>query len=52
MSDAQFRAKLRRDPEKVVRDSGAQLSAEEWEALRRVNWSLPDEELRARANKL
>lgn len=50
MNDMDFRAELRRDPEAAVRASGEELSADEWEALRNVDWSLSDEELLARAS--
>jgi len=50
MNEPDFRAALRQDAEAAVRSSGADLSAEEWDALRRIDWSLPDEELQARVN--
>jgi hypothetical protein len=46
-----FRAKLRQDPEATVRASGLELDAAEWAALKSIDWSLSDEELRARASK-
>lgn len=52
MNEPAFRAELRRDPEGVVRRSGAALDEDEWAALRKIDWSLPDEELRARASKI
>jgi hypothetical protein len=42
---------MRRDPEAAVRASGVTLSAEEWGALRAVDWSQSDEALSARASK-
>ena len=50
MNEPDFRAALRQDAEAAVRTSGADLSAEEWDALRRIDWSLPDEELQSRIN--
>lgn len=52
MNDVAFRAQLRQDPEGTVRQTGAQLDQDEWAALRNVDWSLPDEELQARASKM
>ena len=51
-SDPAFRDTMRRDPEAAVRASGVALSAEEWGALRAVDWSQSDEALSARASKL
>lgn len=50
MNDPAFRQEMRRDPGEAVRRSGCQLDADEWAALRRVDWSLSDDELRARTN--
>jgi len=52
MNDPGFRQELRADPEAAVRRTGAELDAEEWAALRSIDWSTSDEELTARANKL
>ena len=52
MNEPAFRAEIRQDPEGTVRRSGAELDEDEWAALRSIDWSLPDEELRARASKL
>ena len=52
MNDPGFRQELRADPEGAVRRTGAELDAEEWAALRSIDWSTSDEELTARANKL
>jgi len=35
-----------------VRSAGLELDADEWAALRTVDWSLTDEELSTRASKL
>ena len=50
MNEPDFRAALRQDAETTVRASGADLSGEEWDALRRIDWSLSDEELQTRIN--
>ncbi|MDQ4076714.1 MAG: Os1348 family NHLP clan protein [Chloroflexota bacterium] len=51
INEPQFRAEMRRDPEGAVRRSGVQLTEDEMAALRSIDWSQPDEELRARVNK-
>ncbi len=33
-----------------MRTSGVDLSAEEWDAVRQIDWNLPDEELQTRIN--
>lgn len=48
MNDPSFRNEVRRDPEAAVRRAGADLSEDEWAALRSVDWSLPDEQLQTR----
>lgn len=50
-NDPGFRAQLRLDAEGAVRATGVELDPEEWAALKTVDWSLSDEELRARASK-
>jgi hypothetical protein len=51
LNDPGFREELRRDPEEAVRRSGVELDADEWAALRGIDWSFSDEELQLRANK-
>ena len=51
MDDSAFRTAMRRDPEGTVRESGADLDADEWAALRNVDWNLSDEQLRSRARQ-
>ena len=46
-----FRADMRQDPEGTVRESGAELDADEQAALREIDWTLSDAELQARASK-
>ncbi len=45
VEDEAFRGKLRADPEGAAREVGADLTEEDREALRGIDWSLPDEEL-------
>jgi hypothetical protein len=41
---------MRADLEGTVKRSGVELDADEWAALRNVDWSLSDEQLQARVN--
>jgi hypothetical protein len=50
-SDLTFRDAIRHDPEAAVRASGVSLNAEEWAALRAIDWSQSDEALSARVSK-
>ncbi|MGO9056588.1 MAG: Os1348 family NHLP clan protein [Candidatus Binataceae bacterium] len=50
MNEPDFRAALRQDAEAAVRTSGVDLSAEEWDAVRQIDWNLSDEELQTRIN--
>jgi hypothetical protein len=52
LNEPEFRAAMRVDPQAAVRDSGAELNAEEWAALREIDWNLPDEELNSRLSKM
>jgi len=52
MNDPGFRQEMRADPEGTVRRSGVELDQDEWAALRNIDWSLPDEQLQARASKI
>ena len=54
MNEPAFAAQLRKDPEGTVRAMNVELSEDEWAALRRIDWSLSDQELklRARANPM
>ena len=51
MNDPSFRSEVRIDPEAAVRRAGAELSEDEWAAVRSVDWNLPDGELRTRCPK-
>ena len=52
MNDPKLRSEARQDPEGAVRKAGIQLSAEEQAAFKKVDWSLSDEQLTARINKI
>lgn len=49
INEPAFRESLRQDPEGTVRRTGAQLGEDEWAALRGIDWSLSDEQLRDRS---
>ena len=51
MNEPAFRTAMRQDPEGTVKRTGVALDADEWAALRSVDWNLSDEELKARASK-
>ena len=51
VEDPAFRVAVRQDLETAVRSTGLELDAEEWAALRAVDWSLSDEELSSRSSK-
>ena len=52
MNEPDFRAALRQDAEAAVRTSGVDLTSGEWDALRRIDWNLSDEELQTRVNAM
>ncbi|MGO9059536.1 MAG: Os1348 family NHLP clan protein [Candidatus Binataceae bacterium] len=52
MNEPDFRAALRKDADAAVRASGVELTSEEWDALRRIDWTLSDEELQTRVNAM
>jgi len=52
MNEPEFRAALRKDADAAVRASGVELTSEEWDALRRIDWTLSDEELQTRVNAM
>ncbi|MHB8619508.1 MAG: Os1348 family NHLP clan protein [Chloroflexota bacterium] len=47
-----FRVRLRRDAESAVNALGLDLDDSEWAALRGIDWSLTDGQLRARLGKM
>jgi hypothetical protein len=52
INEPAFRTQMRADLEGTVKRSGVELDADEWAALRNVDWSLSDEQLQARVNWL
>ena len=52
MNDADFREGMRQDPEGAAERSGYQLDEEDRQALRSVDWSGSDEELKERVSKM
>ena len=51
INEPAFRDELRGNPEATVKKTGMELTGEEWAALKSIDWSLSDEELKLRANK-
>ena len=51
MNDAQFREEMRQDPEGAAERSGLQLDEEDKQALRSIDWSGSDEELKERVSQ-
>jgi len=51
MNDAEFREQMRQDPEGAAERSGLPLDDEDRQALRSVDWSGSDEELKERVSK-
>lgn len=49
LNDLAFRAQVRRDPAEAIRATGVHLDADEWAALRNVDWNLSDDELALQA---
>ncbi len=52
INDADFRDQIRQDPEGTAERSGYALDEEDRQALRSVDWSASDEELKERVSKL
>ena len=51
VNDAEFRERMRRDPEEAAEGSGLALDEEDKQALRSMDWSGSDEELKERVSK-
>ena len=49
--DPAFKARLQADPEAAARDAGITLDEEDRQALRGLDFSLPDDQLQARVSK-
>ena len=52
MNDPSFRSALRSNPEQTLKRGGYQLDPDEWAALKAIDWSQSDEQLKARASKV
>ena len=50
-NDPAFRAELKSDPQGAIEHSGIQLDANEREAVSKIDWNLPDEQLKDRVSK-
>ncbi|HMS40831.1 MAG TPA: Os1348 family NHLP clan protein [Pyrinomonadaceae bacterium] len=51
MNDTNFRDELRTDAEGTIKATGFDLDADEWAAVRNMDFSQSDEELMSRASK-
>ncbi len=51
MNDAQFRERMKQDPEGTADSEGFQLDEEDRQALRSIDWSGSDEQLNDRVSK-
>lgn len=51
INDPNFRNELRRNAEEAVKKAGAKLSAEEFAALKKIDWNRSDEQLKSIASK-
>ena len=51
-NDPAFRAELKSDPHGAIEHSGIQLDANEREAVSKIDWNLPDEQLKERVSKM
>ena len=52
MNDAEFREQMRQDPEGTAEAQGFELDEEDRQALRNIDWTQPDEELKPRVSKV
>jgi hypothetical protein len=51
MNDPAFREQMRQDPEGTAKSTGLELDEEDRQALRSVDWSQSDEQLKERVSK-
>ena len=51
MNEPAFRVDIRADAQAAVKKAGVELDADEWAALKAVDWNQSDEQLQSRANK-
>lgn len=52
VTDAEFRKAMRADAEATLRREGVHLGPAEYRALKKVDWSLSDDEIQNRMSKL
>jgi hypothetical protein len=52
MNDADFRERMKQDPEGAAERSGLALDDEDKQALKSIDWSSSDEELKERVSKV
>lgn len=52
LNDPEFKKQFRQNPEECVRKGGLTLSADEWASLKKVDWTLSDEDLKSRISKI
>jgi hypothetical protein len=52
LDDPEFREQMRLDPEGTAERLGIPLTEEDRQAMRTIDWSLPDEQLTERASKM
>ena len=50
-NDSTFRAEMKQDPEGAISRGGFDLTEQEKEAVRNIDWSQPDEQLTERVSK-
>lgn len=51
VNDPEFREQMRQDPEGTAEAQGLRLDEEDRQALRSIEWGLPDEQLKERVSK-
>ncbi len=51
LNDPEFREQMRQDPEGTAERFGIELDEEDRQALRSIDWSMPDEQLQERVSK-
>lgn len=52
INEPEFREQMRQDPEGTAERSGFEMDDEDRQALRSIEWRLPDEQLKERVSKL
>ena len=51
MNDADFRERMRQDPEGTAKSAGIELDEEDRQAIQSIDWSGSDEQLKERVSK-